>query len=60
MTDYRSRHWIWVLNRQYFFQYYLVLCIETGKITDMAISGNYRNESYEMYQLTSQVMGQFL
>ena len=49
-----------ILNRQYFFQNYLVLCIETGKITDMVISDNYQAKSYEMYQLNSQVLGHFL
>ena len=36
------------------------MCIETGKITDMVISDNDQKESYEMYQLTSQVLGHFL
>ena len=40
-----------IINRQYFFQYYMVLCIETGKITDVAISDDYQKESYEMCQL---------
>ena len=35
--SYRCQGWIWVLNHQYFFQYYLGLCIETEMIAGMGI-----------------------